>query len=247
MSEYYSKTRGLIFAVNELIVSKLSEKVGLISPQIKIIKNDIDQGFYRVLSYNLEYLGKFITADKILDPEYLQMPFISLYDIWHSLENKSLDTANLMQEVIKMYLFDFFISYSDRHYSNWGILTINNENHIAIIDNELSFDNITYSMITSSLDVQENLNKLYLTKKNLQKNQAEIRKFLKESSLGFVDILKEFLSILTPSLFINILNDIEEKEYILVNDKIKQKITIPSKEALIEIYTNRNDYKEARK
>lgn len=241
MKEYYSKTRGLIFTINELIVSKLSKEVGLISPKIKIVKDDIDQGFYRVLSYNLENLGNFITADKILNKEYLQMPYISLYDIWYSLEDKYLDIVNLMLEVIKMYLFDFFISYSDRHCSNWGILTINNENHIAIIDNELSFDNISYSMITSSLDVKEYFNKIYRTRdiENLKKNQEEIRNFLNQSSLKFVDVLNEFLTILTPSQFIKVLNDIEENEYILVNGESKQKIKIPSKEILIEIYTNR--------
>ncbi len=267
MKPYYIKKRGLNDVIDELIVSKIAPLCNLISPEIKIIKLSEDDGYYRVLSSNLDLLGEFTLAKNFLKDDEDENKddakkngYISLYDIWNALEENYQNADRIMMDVIRMYLFDFFMANYDRHSDNWGILKNGPLTNVAILDNEDSFDTTAYSRITSNLDANAYYKELY--KKGslsfLKKNQNEIKRFLQESSYEYIDLFKELLDKLTPEVFKNILDDIEANEYILVDKVNKERIKIPYKNTLIEIYTNRylmmqelyneykNGYKEAR-
>ena len=250
MKTYYVKMRGLNDAINELIVSKIAPLCNLISPEVKIAKLSDDDGYYRILSSNLALLGEFTLAKKFLKDdeennekkdEAKKNGYISLYDIWNALEENYQNADRIMMDVIRMYLFDFFMSYYDRHSSNWGILKNGPLINVAILDNEDSFDNTAYSRITASLDTNKYYQELY--KKGslsfFKKNQNEIKRFLQDSSYEYIDLFKELLDKLTPELFTNILDDIEANEYILVDKVNKEKIQIPYKNSLIDIYIKR--------
>ena len=250
MKAYYIKMRGFNDAINELIMAKLAPFCNLLCPNIKIIKLSDDDGYYRVLSSNLALLGEFTLAKNILKDdeennnkkeEAKRNGYISLYDIWNTLEKDYPNADRLMMDVVRMYLFDFFMANYDRHSGNWGILKNGPFINVAILDNEDSFDATAYSRITANLDANAYYKELY--KKGelsfFKKNQKEIKRFLQDSSYEFILLFKELLDTLTPALFTSVLDDIETNEYILVDNVDKVNIKIPYKNSLIDIYTKR--------
>lgn len=240
MKEYYEKKRSTLdAALNELIVSKLAEKINIICPRIKIAKDENDE--FIILSENLENLGNFREANYYLLPPYQDNIFyLSLYAIKESFERNfsSLNVSNLMQEVIKVYLLDFLISNGDRHADNWGILRNGMQMNIAIIDNESAFNPNAYSIMTSNLNPTEYL----LQMKNQSfgilkiKTNNELQVFMDAFGTEYAELIKNILDILIPSFFAHILDEIEAHEFVL-NGDLKEKIVIPNKDSLLELYT----------
>ena len=242
MKEYYEKKRSTLdAALNELIVSKLAEKINIICPKIKIAKDENNE--FIILSENLENLGNFREANYYLLPPYQDNIFyLSMYEIKESLERSftSLDVTKLMSEVIKIYLLDYLISNGDRHADNWGILRDGMQMNIAIIDNESAFNPNAYFIMTSNLNPTEYL----LQMKNASfgtlnvKTKKELKTFMETFCTEYAEIIKNTLDVLTPTFFSFILDDIEANEFVL-NGTLKEKIVIPHKDSLLELYTCR--------
>lgn len=238
--QYYYKMLSLDYAINELIVSKLAKQINLTAPKIHICYHD---GCYYVLSYDMANYGTFRLAsdysinyfkDPINSAYNIDWNYTSLYKIWGNFEYNFGPSIELMEEVIKMYLFDLFINSSDRHGDNWGIITNDQgERHVAIIDNEIAFDNRHVSLLTSQFDTKEytkdvdKINEVIIL-------QKEITHFLKESSEEFWDLFANMLDILTVDNFKKVLNEVE-KEFILTDNGTRP-IKIKNKKKLINCY-----------
>ena len=198
-------------AINEVISYKLAKEIGLLCPFYKIAV--IDQRVY-VISEDLNNYGFFQTFADLEMPVNIGM---SLYEIWDYLENyfknSSLikDLPAILEDAIKVYIFDIILGNWDRFNYNWGLVFKKNKVRLAIFDNELI---MSYSLpaVSSSFSgtIWEKDKKMTRNKKQTLKE--EIKQFLNESSSEFVKMFNEILERFSPEHFKTVLNKIENEE-----------------------------------
>lgn len=219
----YDKT-----GVNELIGKKLADIMGLVCPRYFLVEVDNDK---YLLSEDLNQYGEFISALEICENfkshkkedksnEDITISDNSIYSIWNYLEDSfPLEKSKeLMNEIIRMYIFDILFLNSDRDLKNWGILTQTNGNvNIVIFDNELIFyENTSFPGISLTASLTELYPSVY----------DDFRIFLKESSSEFTSLFKYYFDLITPEFFKGLIEQIERRD----------NIQIETKEELVEKY-----------
>lgn len=190
-----------------------------------------------IISENLHDKGEFIEFYELLkdSKKYNENKFddakfsLSLYEIWDILEDTYNNTEQLMKDVIKVYIMDMIMLNFDRHYCNWGILTQDGKNKIAIFDNGHFLNpesrNVIHSYFNETertkAEKEDEIDTLYDfdNMKYISVSINDIKKFVKESSEEFIEELETIISKLNNKY---IEKEIEklEKEY---NDKISYK------------------------
>lgn len=219
----YDKT-----GVNELIGKKLADIMGLVCPRYFLVEVDNDK---YLLSEDLNQYGEFISALEICENfkshkkedksnEDMNISDNSIYSIWNYLEANfpPEKSKELMNEIIRMYIFDILFLNSDRDLKNWGILTQTNGNvNIVIFDNELIFyENTSFPGISLTASLTELYPSVY----------DDFRIFLKESSSEFTSLFKYYFDLITPEFFKGLIEQIERRD----------NIQIETKEELVEKY-----------
>lgn len=186
---------------------------------------DIKCAHYEVVEINglNYYLSLDIAENKEFYDAY-ELGFVSnsLYDIWNELEIRYPDKANyIMQEIVKIYIFDILILNEDRNYGNYGF-TINNGNieDVYILDNEFTFQS-GQVVLSSKLEFKDSLNKKNNINipEELEDSINELDYFLQTSSHEYYDLFINMYTILTPSIIEQELNKID-LDYQSKNDMI---------------------------
>lgn len=155
---YYTKGCNYKLALNELIGSYFAKKIGLISPNYKLVYFD---DYYYVLSSEIS----FKTAEEMgVNEENLG------YDL---VRNILAERYNLKSEYEKMLLMNYLLGNDDLSFINWGI---NDNNHIVTLDFEMLFNesNITLEKIEGDLSYFDNL--LAIILEEIEKNEVIISK-----------------------------------------------------------------------
>lgn len=252
-------------SINELIGKKLADIMGIVCPRYFLV--DVDNKKY-ILSEDLNQYGKFIPAIELgekYEDEFESYPLNklyqdeswydedakkilhgnSLYDIWSYFENNySSDISkSLMDEILKVYMFDILFLNYDRDTRNWGILTQKDQVNVIILDNELIFtkkseeneDNDDKQTESSCYAETVSLNVNF--KKEHAPVYEDFRQFLKESSTEFITSFKYYLDLITPEFLRKIIEQIEKSNDLNIADK-EEKIAIYQKHhnALQTIY-----------
>ncbi len=229
-------------AINEVIGRRLASIFNLKCPDYKVVILDYDgnlnfnsqQSKYYSLSKDLfNANGEFKTAREI---GILFEENFSLYQIWFKLERLygMGKVADLMQDIVKVYIYDILFGSTDRHASNWGIYFTNTTRKVTIIDNEWLFDNYE-SMISSYFTFDDYNHKMEEFNKYIDFKKEEFTNFLKDSSSEFVNLFKVYYNLFTPEYLEELLLSIEKEEK-FITEFGEVPFVIPHKEEIMENY-----------
>lgn len=251
-------------SVNELIGKKLADIMGIVCPRYFLV--DVDKEKY-ILSEDLNQYGKFTPAIELgekYDDDFESYPLRklyqneswydeeaekllhgnSLYDIWSYFEKNypSDISKSLMDEILKIYIFDILFLNYDRDSRNWGILTQKDQANVVILDNELIF---TKKSEEDKDDDKQNESSCYAETVSLNVNFKEehapiyedFRRFLKESSAEYIVTFKYYFDLITPEFLRKIIEQTENSNNLVIADK-EEKINVYQKHynALLAIY-----------
>lgn len=257
-------------SINELIGKKLADIMGLTCPRYFIV--EIDNEKY-LLSEDLNQYGRFTPAldfGEKYDDDYESYPLgklyqdetwydedakkilhgNSLYDVWSFLEHNypSNISKELMNEILKVYIFDILFLNYDRDARNWGILTGKDHVNIIILDNELIFSKKEENKDDKD-DIEDDTkteNGSYLAETvalnvNFKETHSPVyedfKYFLKESSTEFISLFKFYFDLITPEFLKGLIEQIEQKGNIKVEAKDEILDTYKKHRlALIQIY-----------
>lgn len=228
--------------IRELAYSIIAKDIGLIAPDVYLVKNNED---IYVVTTNLNDLGKFNTLEDLgLNREASS----SLYEIWDFLATKNGEKiknaqGEIMEDLLKIYFLDIFLSCWDCVSRNIGLLEKDNTYHLVPFDNEYAFSNFIHN-ISSEIEGSVWFNKRKSLDRMMDKNYEKLRKeaiitdlkeLLRTSSKETWDIFYNFYMYLTPEYIEYILTEIENNHY-LYSLNGKEKIKISEKEILIQNY-----------
>lgn len=209
--EYFYKYKYNSIPYNELVASELLEDFGLPHVEYDLaIFNDCKG----VISKNYKDKDfKYIPGEDILNDFKKDNFFVEHYnnldDIWDALEyryknhpNKREIISNIMNKIVKLYIFDIIACQSDRHSLNWEIKENNDTIDLApIYDNEqILFKSGKNSFI--SITVEQYFHEMLF---------KSIEKFQKVSAEKYIEFLKESLWIISAENLKSIFKRIENK------------------------------------
>lgn len=201
---------------SEIIAEKICNMLGINCAHYEtlIINNEI---YY--FSKHLNTIGKFIPGDE------LGISQNNLYDIWATLEEYFGNASLAMEDLVKIYLFDILFINSDRDNRNFGLVRINDETRLYAYDNEFIFDDNDNVSLSAKHENYDELKEYHEWNVNsyeehiLKENMLELEYFLSESEDKYSAILENMLSMITPEVFLNILQEVELEVSGVINDK----------------------------
>lgn len=196
---YFVKKVTLLHGVNEIVGMRLAKIMGIKCAEYDLFI--IDRHCYS-LSKNLNKEGKFKLAS------VYNIKKNTLYDIWYTLEHYLNNFPEVMNDIVKMYIFDLMFMLSDRHMYNYGFITKDKHTSLVIFDNEYIFNSEYPHMITSLYDREYGLSR-----------ENEIKCFLSQSSEEYVDLFKEMYDKVTPEKLEEIITEVEEEYNIVLKEK----------------------------
>ena len=186
----------------ELVIEELAKLVNIKCAHYERVKVD----------NNIYYLSEDLGKDK---------PFSNkLNDIFNALEaTYPNQIVFLIDEIVKIFIFDSLIINYDRSYYNWGFnYDKNGISDVVIYDNEFSFTSLSKGEMHFT---DEHLNNIY-----------ELVEFLKASP-HFIEMFNEMYNILKPEVIFETFNKIQrenniifEKKEIFVRNYLKNYILI---------------------
>lgn len=147
---------------------------------------------------------------------------VSLYDLWHLIENKKIESKSiensdiselLMYQIVRVYLFDLIFANPDRNLNNIVVAIDEQKNSIIyILDNELSLNFDKNRPHITAKSEKESYCK-YVTDNNIKyyKFLDDLETFLNEASYEYIDLLQKMLNTLTPEHIKNNIIKVEEK------------------------------------
>lgn len=155
------------------------------------------------------YLSEDIAGKDEFYPAY-ELGFFdnSLYEIWHELELRYPNNKEyILNEIIKIYIFDIILLNNDRNYGNYGFKMKDDKiEDVYIIDNELAFTNGEV-VLSSKIDINDELNSKVDIKipYDLDSSINELDYFLQTSSSEYYDMFKKMYDILEPDVVLKTL------------------------------------------
>ena len=207
--KYYFK---LVVSANhgfEIIIEHLSKLVGIKCAHYEMIN---------INGTNYYLTEDLAGTDEFYDAYELGLADNSLYDIWNVLEMRYPDKSKyLMDQIVKIFIFDIITLNNDRNYGNYGFKFINGQiEDVYILDNESSFQDGEI-VLSSKFDYKDKLNNSINIDKvpyELQSSMEDLEYFLQTSSSEYQELFKNMYEILTPELIKEELNKVEiKKEY----------------------------------
>ena len=207
-----------INAFNEIIIAKVASILGITCPKYQIVipdfKSDLATNEYYMLSEDLENMGPFLTAHTLGIGKNTNA---SVSESWQILEEHYGNNPKLYKDLVATYLLSLFFGFDDFHNEQWGVIKNNDENRIAILDNEYSFVNNTKPQMSSfptkiDYDLEVDINK--------DKNPLiiNLKYFLDNNSLEFISLFESMYYLFTPEYLNRILDLIEREEVIITKD-----------------------------
>ena len=190
--KYFFKSSNKYRATNELITESIAKYMGIKCHHCEIV---IINNMYYILSEDINNTLTFMNANE------LGINANDLYSIWNYLENHELgNIKDIMYKIIKIYLFDIFIMYTERHLLNWGFTLKDGKiEDVYIIDNDVIFD--SESVILSS--------KFSEMAMGIHSSLLNLDNFINESSKEYINLLLDYNNKLNPDIikyFLNKLN-----------------------------------------
>lgn len=204
---YFVKRQRTRLDYCEIVAEKIAARFGIICAHYEGLR--MGHKIY-LLSEDLASIGAF----KPISEYGPHNP--SLYTFWELFERIYPSYSNqLLQELIRVYLMDIIIMNSDRNHTNWGIIITSSGPHICIFDNELILRGDDVKLTADFID-GDNLTALddkpCLTE--------ELDYFLETSTEEYLLLFEEMLNTLTPEVFEQILNEVEEEYQDTIEEKI---------------------------
>lgn len=179
----------------ETLVENLAKLVDIKCPHYEYVTIN---GLNYSLSEDIAGTGDFYTA--------YELGFFdnSLYDIWNVLEMQFPDkVSELMEKIIKIYIFDILLLNDDRNYGNYGFKVNDGKiEDVYIFDNEFSFQTGEV-VLSSKLDFKDKLNKrvnIGNIPYELEPSIEELEYFLSTSSKEYIDLFNKIYMTLTPEV-----------------------------------------------
>ena len=220
IGSYYAKYRKEydINAYNEIIISKVASILGIVCPKYQIVipefKSDLASNEYYMLSEDLENIGPFLTAHTLGVGKNTNA---SVSESWQVLEEQYGSNPKLYKDLVATYLLSIFFGFDDFHNEQWGVIKNNEENRIAILDNEYSFVNNTKPQMSSfptkiDYDLEVSLNK------DINPLEINLNYFLINNSTEYISLFETMYYLFTPEYLNKILDLIERDEVIITED-----------------------------
>lgn len=215
--EYYVK--GAIDEGLQLIANDIAKYLGINCVTDHFIKTK-DDAYY--LSLSLNNFGTFKSGKE------LEFSSNSLYDIWIFLEKKYPKySIHLVNELVKVFLYDVFLLNGDRNLGNIGILESNDDVSLYILDNEFIFSTFDVDLLPK-LYYDERLKKYvfkdYLRKDiplSIERNIESLEYFIATSSNEYGLLVRDFYLKLTPEYITSVFKRFEN-EGIVINEAEKK-------------------------
>lgn len=220
--EYFYKYKYNSIAYNELVAGELLEDFDL--PHIEY-DLAIFNGCKGVISKNYKDNNfKYISGEDILNKFWIDDLYVeqhnNLDDIWDALEyryrnhqNKREIISNLMNKIVKLYIFDIIACQSDRHSLNWEIMENDNNIDLApIYDNEKILSTSGRNSFIS-LTTEQYFNEIIF---------KSIENFQKVSAENYVELLKQNLCLISDENLNSIFERIENKTGYPMPDNYKK-------------------------
>lgn len=206
--------------VYEKILEKLAAIFGLTCAHYHLVDVGRNDENLVVISEDLNKDGKlyemstFIKEDEesiTSDAAEARIDF-SMYSLWHAVESRFSFSFKNVVEIVKAYILDILCNNSDRNFTNIGLLVKQNgERHVTLLDNEYTFDKST--------------NRMKLTSEYaallLPSAENDLKHFLKESNVEFIDLFLYYFDLVTPELLKSIIEEIKEEEDIAIPEEEK--------------------------
>ena len=228
---YYFKYDCLSNPYNELFVEEICKKLGIKSVSYDLavigdIKGVVSKNFKKkdakyVLGQNIleEYLTKHYGEVEFKD-KYFILRHNTLETIWYAFEEryKNKDVvAELMDQIIKMFIVDIITGQRDRHFNNWMIVEEDDIYLQPIFDNSRIYTNDPYIAKTALFALEKD--RLYSPFW-----EESITDFLNVSSSEFIEQLKFALNILDTREIEDIFEKIKNKTGVEVPQDIEERL-----------------------
>ena len=194
----------------ELVTERLAKLVNINSVHYERVVID-DEVYY--LSEDLNKDGKYLSA------KYVVMHKTSMIDMFDVL-NKYYDNENilyLIDEIIKIFIFDILILNYDRHLNNWGFTFKKGKlDKVYILDNEYAFYKLDKVKLTAKNTSGFDFNR---SEEVLDKNLEELDYIISTSDLYYYDLFKSMYRILTPEVVEDVFECVELEYGISIHHK----------------------------
>lgn len=237
IGNYYVKYRKNydINAFNEIIISKVASILGITCPKYQIVipefQSDILENEYYMLSEDLENIGPFLTAHTLGVGKNANASFLESYKV---LKERYGNNPKLYKDLVATYLLSLFFGFNDFHNEQWGVVKNNNENRIAILDNEHSlYHNIKPQMSAYATNIDYDLEVAL----NRDKNPLTINLsfFLDTNSLEDISLFESIYYLFTPE-YLNKILDLIERDEVIITKNGNIPLIIYNRDELLEKY-----------
>jgi hypothetical protein len=235
----YKDCKNLESCYNELIAKKIADKLSIpccdyiftyyrgnvgVSSELFDITNYISikdmlketYGEVPIEINNIKYID-----DEFRSKNNLESNWFALEKKYFEYENRQEIVERLMNQIVKIELFDFLIGNSDRHTDNYGIIN-EEEIHISqIFDNEEMLSEYALYEGYYSIQVTE---EDYIEIENNKSNPINIfEKFFETSSTEYQKEFEKMLDVITDESIDEIFNELKD-DGVFINEVIKEKI-----------------------
>lgn len=184
--------------LNELLGKKLANIFGISSANYYLVT--VDNENY-IISESLENYGEFLKCSN-----FSLEDSNNLYDIWYYLENNFINIEELMEQLIKVYLFDMLFCNFDRHQENWGVVSNCDTNKLCIFDNAEMFNTQYKPSLYCSTD-NDDIEDDYIS--YLVELVREITVFKSHCSSEFIENSIEILNKIDVETLNNLISEVE--------------------------------------
>jgi len=213
-TKYFVKKHMFRMLYSEIAAEKIAQLLGVNCAHYEatLIRGQL---FY--LSKDLNSEGLFVNGEE------LPTNFNTLYECWNILEKNYGNDINVaVNDLVKIYIFDILLMNDDRHSRNWALINNTSGIHIYAFDNESILSN-DFTILRSRYSRSESLRTPYdwstYNDHVIKENMLELEYFLKTSTNEYYLLVEDMVNKLTPEVFAEILDNIEQ-EY---QDKILNK------------------------
>lgn len=194
----------------ELVMEHLAKLVNINSVHYERLVID-DEVYY--LSEDLNNSGNYLSA------KYVLMYKNNISDMFDVL-NKNYDSENilyLIDEIIKIFIFDILTINYDRHLNNWGFTFKNGKiDKVHILDNEFAF----YKLDKVKLAFKDTPSTLFNRSIDiLDRNIEELEYFLNTSDTYYQELFKSMYRTLNPEVIKETFESVEQKYGINIDSK----------------------------
>lgn len=220
---YYKKAKNLEKIYNEIIAEKLAKKLNIPCCHYIMSFHNNDVG----ISSEMFDKENYVSMEDFLESVYGKRKIDSsnnLEAIWFALESRFDEETvkRVMDDIVKMFMFDILIGNIDRHTKNYGLIIKDGRVELSkIFDNEemLSDDSIydgDYSILVGPED--------YISIENFYQDPVNIfHKFFNVSASDYKDRFLQMLPVISEESLEDIFKEMES-EGIKIIPEIKQKI-----------------------